>query len=116
MSTHNPKFHTIDSDGTIILHSKHLDEVVEVHINKEKRRFYGIKKDGTVIENDRDCGNDFAQPVMLYKIWYSFENDTWVAAYQLKDTKEDKHLDGFKTAREAWLYREVLITGGIAEK
>lgn len=51
MATHNPKFHTIDSDGTIIFGSKHLDEVVEVHINKVKRRFYGIKKDGTVIES-----------------------------------------------------------------
>ncbi len=116
MSTHNPKFHTIDPDGTIILHSKHLGEVVEVYIDKEKRRFYGIKKDGERIDDDSDCGNDFAQPVMLYKIWYRFENDTWVAAYQLKHTKEDKQTDGFKTAREAWLYREALITGGIAEK
>jgi hypothetical protein len=127
MSTHNPKFHTIDPDGTIILHSKHLGEVVEVYIDKEKRRFYGIKKDGERIEDgirkngeriddDSDCGNDFAQPVMLYKIWYHFEKDTWVAAYQLKHTKEDKQTDGFKTAREAWLYREALISGGIAEK
>ena len=116
MSTHNPKFHTIDSDGIIILKSKHLGEVVEVYIDKEKRQFYGIKKDGERIYHNSDCGNDFAQPVMLYKIWYRFENDTWVAVYQLKATKEDKQMDGFKTAREAWLYREVLISSGIAEK
>ena len=53
---------------------------------------------------------------MLYKVWYSFENDNWVVAYRAKDTKENKYKDGFKTAREAWLYREALIAGGIAEK
>ena len=46
MGTHNPKFHSIDADGTIILHSNHLGKVVEVDIDKEKRRFYGITKDG----------------------------------------------------------------------
>lgn len=116
MATHNPKFHTIDSDGTIILRSKHLDEVVEVHINKVKRRFYGIKKDGTVIEDDSDCGTDFAQPVMLYKVYYCFENDTWGVGYRIKSNKQKKWIDGFKTAREAWLYREALIAGGIAER
>ncbi|ACC84357.1 hypothetical protein [Nostoc punctiforme] len=116
MSTHNPKHHTIDLDGTIILHSKHLEKIVEVHINKEKRRFYGIKKDGSVIEDDGDCGNDFAQPVMLYKIFYCFENDTWGVGYRIKNKKVSKWIDGFKTAREAWLYREALIAGDIAER
>ena len=94
----------------------HLGEVVEVHIDKEKRRFCGITKDGKRVEHDSDCGNDFAQPVMLYKVWYRFENDTWVVAYRTQDTKEKKYKDGFKTAREAWLYREALIAGGIAER
>lgn len=117
MSTHNPKFHTIDSDGTIILKSKHLGDVVEVHIDKAKRRFYGIRKvDHALIEHDGDCGNDFAQPVMLYKIYYCFENDTWGMGYRTKDKKEKKWMHGFKTAREAWLYREALIVGGIAKR
>ena len=116
MATHNPKFHTIDADGTIILHSNHLGEVVKVNIDKERRRFYGITKDGERVEHDGDCGNNFAQPVMLYKVWYRFENDTWVVAYRAKGTKENKQIDGFKTAREAWLYREALIAGGISER
>jgi len=116
MSTHNPKEHIIDSDGTIILQSKHLEKVVEVHIDQEKRRFYGIKKDGSRIEDDGDCGTDFAQPVMLYKVYYCFENDTWGMGYRLESTKEHKWPNGFKTAREAWLYREALIAGGIAKK
>lgn len=116
MPTHGPKFHTVDPDGTIILHSKHLLEVVEVHINREKRRFYGIKKDGSIIEDDSDCGNDFAQPVMLYKIYYSFKKDTWGVGYRIKNKKESNWIDGFKTAREAWLYREALIAGDIAER
>ena len=116
MSTPGPKNHTIDEDGTIILHSNHLGEVVEVHINKERRRFYGIKKDGSIIEDDSDCGNDFAQPVMLYNIHYYNETDTWVVGYKLKGKVGNQWKDGFKTAREAWLYREVLIAGDIAER
>ncbi|OYE01042.1 hypothetical protein [Nostoc sp. 'Peltigera membranacea cyanobiont' 232] len=116
MATHNPKFYTIDTDGNIILHSKHVNEIVDVHINKEKRRFSGVKKDGDLIEYDCDFGSDFAQPVMLYKIYYCFKNDTWGVGYRIKGSKEKKWLDGFKTAREAWLYRQVLIAGGFAEK
>ncbi|WP_066423349.1 hypothetical protein [Anabaena sp. 4-3] len=114
MSTHNPKHHSI-VDGNIIFHSKHLGDVVEVHIDKAKRRFYGIKPDGiTVVEHDGDCGSDFAQPVMLYKIYYCFENDTWGVGYRVNNKKQWR--DGFKTAREAWLYREVLIAAGQATK
>ncbi|BAY73266.1 hypothetical protein NIES23_60940 (plasmid) [Trichormus variabilis NIES-23] len=116
MATHNPKFHRVEKDGTIILQSKHLGEIVEVHLNKEKRRFYGIKQDGTFIEHDRDCGSDFAQPVMLYKIYYSFETDSWGVGYRLKHSNENKWSDGFTTAREAWLYREALIANSVAEK
>ncbi len=115
MPTQNSKFHTI-KDGVITLHSKHLGDVVEVHVNKDKRRFYGIREDGTKIEYGRDYGNDFAQPVMLYKIFYCFKNDTWKMGYQTKDTKETKWMSGFKTAREAWLYRETLIANGIAQR
>ena len=71
MSTHNPKFHTL-KDGIIILHSKHLGDIVEVHIDKEKRCFYGIREDSTVIEDNKECENDFAQPAMLYKIHYQY--------------------------------------------
>lgn len=60
--------------------------------------------------------NDFAQPVMLYKVWYSFKDDTWVVQYRTKDTREHKWSHGLKTAREAWLYREALIAGGVAER
>jgi len=115
MPTHNPKFHTIENE-IIILQSKHLGKIVEVHINKEKRRFYGIREDGTEIEHDRDCGSDFAQPVMLYKIYYSFEKDTWGVGYRIKDRNVNEWKDGFKTAREAWLYREALIAAGIAKR
>jgi hypothetical protein len=116
MSTHNPKIHTIDSNGNIILKSKHLGDVLEVDIDKAKRRFYGIKVDDSRIEHNGDCGNDFAQPVMLYKIYYCFENDTWGMGYRTKDKNENKWRCGFKTAREAWLYREALIVGGIAKR
>ncbi|BAY97727.1 hypothetical protein NIES37_16710 [Tolypothrix tenuis PCC 7101] len=116
MPTHGPKSHTIDSDGNIILKSKHLGDVIEVNIDKVKRRFYGIKLDGTRIEDDGDCGGDFAQPVMLYKVYYCFANDTWGIGYRTKDKNEKKWRDGFKTAREAWLYREALIAGGIAKR
>jgi hypothetical protein len=115
MSTHNPKKHSFQGE-TLILRSKHLGEVVEVHINKDKRRFYGIRQDGSVIEDDSDCGNDFAQPVMLYKVYYCFANDTWGVGYRLKDTNEKKWKDGFSSAREAWLYREALISAGIAKR
>lgn len=115
MATHNPKFHTIKGNR-IILHSNHLGDVVEVHINKEKGRFYGIREDGSEIEYDGDCGNDFKQPVMLYKIFYSFENDNWVMGYRTKDNKENNWLDGFRTAKEAWLYRETLIADGVAQR
>lgn len=43
MSKHNRNFHTVKSNGMIILHSNHLGDIVEVNINKEKRRFYGIQ-------------------------------------------------------------------------
>jgi hypothetical protein len=116
MATHNPKSYRVEQDGTIILQSKHLGEIVEVHLDKEKRRFYGIRQDRTVIEHDGDCGSDFAQPVMLYKIYYSFETDSWGVGYRLKNSNENKWKPGFTTAREAWLYREALITSGVAEK
>jgi hypothetical protein len=116
MPTHNPKHHAIDSDGNIILKSKHLGDVVEVYIDKVKGRFYGIKLNGEPIEYDSDCGTDFAQPVMLYKVYYCFANDTWGIGYRTQDKNEDKWKDGFKTAREAWLYREALIVGGIAKR
>jgi hypothetical protein len=116
MSKPNPNFHTVKGNGTIILHSNHLGDIVEVHLNKEKRRFYGIREDDTEIGYDHDCGNDFAQPVMLYRIYYSFEKDVWGVGYRIKDKKENNWVDGFKTAREAWLYREALIAGGIAER
>ncbi|MEH2323740.1 MAG: hypothetical protein V7K32_09230 [Nostoc sp.] len=114
MSKPNPNFHTVNKNGTIILHSNHLGDVVEVHIDKVKRRFYGIREDGTVIEDSADYGNDFKQPVMIYKIYYSFEKDAWGMNYITKDNNEHKWIDGFNTAREAWLYREVLIAEGIA--
>lgn len=116
MSKHNRNSHTVKKNGIIILHSNHLGDILEVNINKEKRRFYGIREDGSLIEHDSDCGNDFAQTVMLYKIYYCFENDTWGVGYRIKDTKEKKWMDGFKTAREAWLYREALIADGIAKR
>ncbi|MEH2375468.1 hypothetical protein [Nostoc sp.] len=72
MSKPNCNFHTAKKNGTIILDSNHLGDVVEVHIDKVKRRFYGIREDGIVIEDSGDYGNDFKQPVMLYKIYYSF--------------------------------------------
>ncbi|BCL39682.1 hypothetical protein [Nostoc sp. MS1] len=53
---------------------------------------------------------------MLYKIYYSFETDSWGVGYRLKHSNENKWSDGFTTAREAWLYREALIASGIAEK
>lgn len=109
-------FHTVNKNGTIILHSNHLGDVVEVHIDLEKRKFYGIKLDGSRIEDDGDCGNDFAQPVMLYNMNYHFKTDTWRVKYHIKDEKKDAVQEGFKTAREAWLYREVLIADGIAER
>jgi len=112
----NPKEHIIDNDGTIILCSNHLGEVVEVHINRETRRFYGIKKDGTVIEHDKYCGNNFARPVMLYNTHYYFKQDTWVVGYKLKNQAEYQWKSGFQTAREAWLYREALIADNKAEK
>lgn len=46
MSKHNKNFHTVKGNGIIILHSNHLGDVVEVSINQEKRRFYGIREDG----------------------------------------------------------------------
>ena len=36
--------------------------------------------------------------------------------YKTKDTQETKWMGGFKTAREAWLYRETLIASGIAQR
>ncbi len=99
MSKHNRNFHTVKDNGIIILHSNHLGDVLEVNINKEKRRFYGIREDGSLIEYEGNCGNDFAQPIMLYKIYYCFENDTWGVGYRIKNTKEKKWMDGFKTAR-----------------
>ncbi|MGM3309453.1 hypothetical protein ACSQ6I_26320 [Anabaena sp. WFMT] len=120
MSSINPKHHTVTEAGVIILHSNHLGDIVEVHINKEKRRFYGILEDNkTEIEDDKDCGNDFAQPVMLYKIKYFFERepkDTWEVGYRIKGKSEDTWMKGFKTAREAWLYREALIAANVAER
>lgn len=119
MSSINPKNHSVTKAGVIILHSNHLGDIVEVDINKEKRRFYGIKEDETVIEDDNDCGNDFAQRVMLYKIKYFFERepkDTWEVGYRIKGKSEDTWMKGFKTAREAWLYREALIAADIAER
>ncbi|BAZ32436.1 hypothetical protein NIES4074_49410 [Cylindrospermum sp. NIES-4074] len=119
MSSINPKHHTVTADGVIILHSNHLGDVVEVHINKEKRRFYGIREDGTLIEDDKDFGNDFAQRVMLYKICYFFEyepKNSWAVGYRIKGKSEDTWMGGFKTAREAWLYREALIAGDVAER
>ncbi|MDD1416412.1 Arm DNA-binding domain-containing protein [Dolichospermum sp. ST_con] len=56
---------------------------------------------------------------MLYKIKYFFERepkDTWEVAYRVKGKSEDTWKAGFKTAREAWLYREALISAGIAER
>ncbi|WP_224095642.1 hypothetical protein [Nostoc sp. MS1] len=44
MATHNPKFHRVEQDGTIILQSKHLGEIVEVHLNKENDVFTGLSK------------------------------------------------------------------------
>lgn len=35
MPTHNPKEHRIDPDGTIILRSKHLGEIVEVDSRRD---------------------------------------------------------------------------------
>ncbi|PHM09461.1 hypothetical protein [Nostoc sp. 'Peltigera malacea cyanobiont' DB3992] len=117
MARHNPKEHIFDKeDGTLLLQSNHLGQIVEVNIDKEKRRFYGIKKDGTVIEDSRDCGNDFVQPRILYNIFYQFDNDTWGVVYRIKNEEERKWMVGFKTAREAWLYREALIAGGKAER
>lgn len=119
MSSINPKDHKVTETGVIILQSNHLGDVVEVHINKEKRLFYGIREDGTVIEDDKDCGNDFVQTVMLYKIKYFFERelkDTWEVGYRIKGKSEDTWMGGFKTAREAWLYREALIAADVAER
>ena len=117
MTKHNLKEHRLEKvNGIIILQSKHVGEVVEVYIDKEKRRFYGKRIDGTFVYHDGDCGNDFAQPVMLYKVYYCFENDSWGVGYRIKDTKEKKWKDGFATAREAWLYREALIYGDIAKR
>lgn len=74
MSKLNPNYHTIKGD-LIILHSNHLGNVIEVGIDKTNRRFYGIREDGTKIEDIQDFGNKFAQRVMLYKIFYEFEGD-----------------------------------------
>ena len=102
MPTHNPKEHRIDPDGTIILRSKHLGEIVEVDINKAKRRFYGRKKDRTEVEHHGDCGTDFAQPMMLYKIYYCFKNDTWGVGYrsELPRLKETGLLDSRGSASD----------------
>lgn len=116
MSKPNPNFHTVNQNGTIILHSNHLSHVVEVHINLAKRRFYGIREDNTVIEDNSDCGDDFAQRVMLYNINYHFKTATWGVKYHIKHENKDGRKEGFNTAREAWLYREALIAGGIAER
>ncbi|MBW4559566.1 MAG: hypothetical protein KME32_00145 [Mojavia pulchra JT2-VF2] len=116
MSKPNPNFHTVKQDGTINLHSNHLGDVLDVGIDLAKRRFYGVKLDGFRIEDDGDCGNDIAQPVMLYNMNYHFETNTWRFKYHLRGKKEADGKEGFKTAREAWLYREALIAGGIAER
>lgn len=116
MPKHNRDDHTVKEDGTIILHSNHLGDVIEVGIDKVKRRFYGIREDKTIVEDTADCGNDFAQRVMLYRIYYSFANDCWGLGYRVKGQKKNNWLEGFKTAREAWLYREALIAGGIAKR
>ncbi len=118
MSKHNPKNHLI-KEGIIILQSNHLGEVVEVHIDKNKKRFYGIKKDGSKVEDNSHCGNDKRQRVMLYKIKYFFTRepkDTWEVGYRIKGQRESLYQGGFQTAKEAWLYREELITTGIAER
>jgi hypothetical protein len=118
MPNHNPKHHTIKGDK-IIFHSNHLGDVIEVGIDKIKCRFYGIREDGTKVEDTKHYGNKVAQRVMLYKIFYEFEGDnqdTWTVGYRLKDKNENIWKSGFKTAREAWLYREALISANVADK
>ncbi|MEH2275890.1 MAG: hypothetical protein V7K40_14160 [Nostoc sp.] len=118
MPTHNNKEHLLQEgkEHTILLRSKHLGDVVEIHIDKEKKCFYGVKEDGNIVEYYPKSFSDFKCAVVLYKIHYSFEENTWVMGYTLKKTNEDKWMLGFATAREAWLYREALISASIAKR
>ena len=58
MSTHNPKEHSFNGE-LLILKSKHLGEVVEIHIDKEKKCFRGVQADGSIIEHYPKAFTDF---------------------------------------------------------